>query len=113
MTKRKAKPESTTQDPSTAGLRSRTWKEFLEAPDPVLLDELYIPGLTEAVRYDRCCAYFSSTVLAAAARGFGKLIQRLIALGDSAPRPAVRLGHKPWMLLPRPGSTRSSATLRR
>lgn len=77
--------------PSTAGLRSRVWTRFLQGPDPLLLDELYVPGLTEAVRYDRCCAYFSSTVLAAAARGFGRLIQRLIAMGNDAPKPAVRL----------------------
>jgi hypothetical protein len=56
-----------------------------------LLDKLYVPALSEAVRYDRCCAYFSSSVLAAAARGFAGLIARLIALGDKAPRPAVRL----------------------
>ena len=39
-------------------------------------------ALSEAVSYDRCCAYFSSTVLSAAARGFGKLIERLIAMGQ-------------------------------
>jgi len=72
-------------------LRARSWRRFLGGPDPVLLDELYVPALTEAVRYDRCCAYFSSTVLAAAAMGFAKLIERLLALGGSAPRPAVRL----------------------
>lgn len=72
-------------------VRAREWKRFLRGPDPELLDELYVPALREAVRYDRCCAYFSSTVLAAAARGFGALIARLEALGDSAPRPAVRL----------------------
>ncbi|MBC7223416.1 MAG: hypothetical protein H5T59_03935 [Anaerolineae bacterium] len=43
------------------------------------------------MRYDRCCAYFSSQVLAVAARGFGGLIQNLLTLGDEAPRPAVRL----------------------
>jgi len=72
-------------------LRGRTWKRFLRGPDPALLEELYIPALSEAVRYDRCCAYFSSTVLAAAARGFGRLIERLEGMGESAPRPAVRL----------------------
>lgn len=72
-------------------LRSRTWKRFLRGPDAVLLDDLYVPGLAEATRYDRCCSYFSSSVLSAAARGFGKLIERLIGMGDSAPRPAVRL----------------------
>jgi superfamily II DNA or RNA helicase len=71
--------------------RKRTWRRFLRGPDPSLLDELYIPALAEAIRYDRCCAYFSSSVLAAAARGFGALIERLAALGPRAPRPAVRL----------------------
>ncbi len=77
--------------PATGDLRSRPWKRFLRGPDPLLLDELYVPALSAAVRYDRCCSYFSSTVLSAAARGFGRLIERLIAMGDGAPRPAVRL----------------------
>jgi len=84
--------KSDAQDQVPPGcLRARTWKRFLRGPDPTLLDDLYVPALAEAIRYDRCCAYFSSTVLAAAARGFGKLISRLIATGDQAPRPAVRL----------------------
>lgn len=72
-------------------LRRRTWPRFLRAPDSRLLDELYVPGLAAAVRYDRCCAYFSSSVLSAAARGFGRLIERLVAMRTEAPRPAVRL----------------------
>ena len=74
-----------------ASLRSRKWKRFLRGPDQTLLDDLYVPALSASIRYDRCCSYFSSSVLAAAARGFGKLIERLIAMGDSAPHPAVRL----------------------
>jgi superfamily II DNA or RNA helicase len=73
------------------GLSARQWKRFLSAPDPELVRELYEPALSVAVRYDRCCAYFSSSVLAAAARGFGPFIERLLALGDQAPRPAIRL----------------------
>ena len=76
---------------AAAGLRSRSWKRFLRGPDPALLEELYVPALAAAVRYDRCCSYFSSSVLSAAARGFGGLIERLLALGDNAPRPAIRL----------------------
>src|SRR5437870_609025 len=72
-------------------LRAREWRRFVRGPDQALLDELYVPALSAAIRYDRCCAYFSSSVLAAAARGFGRLIERLVAAGDSAPRPAVRL----------------------
>jgi len=91
MGSQKSDQQPIAEMPSTAGLRSRVWTRFLQGPDPVLLDELYVPGLMEAVRYDRCCAYFSSTVLAAAARGFGRLIQRLISMGGDAPKPAVRL----------------------
>lgn len=72
-------------------LRKHSWPRFLRGPDSELLEKLYVPALSEAVRYDRCCAYFSSSVLSAAARGFAGLIARLIALGDEAPRPAVRL----------------------
>jgi hypothetical protein len=75
----------------TGSLRRHTWCRFLRGPDSELLEKLYVPGLSEALRYDRCCAYFSSSVLAAAARGFAGLIQRLISLGEKAPRPAVRL----------------------
>lgn len=72
-------------------LRNRGWKRFLHGPDPDLLRELYVPALAMAIRYDRCCAYFSSTILAAAARGFGQLIERLKAMGGRAPHPAIRL----------------------
>lgn len=71
------------------GLRSRRWRRFLNAPDPELLSELYEPALAEAVSYDRCCAYFSSTVLAVAARGFAPLVKRLLGMHTS--QPAVRL----------------------
>ncbi|MFH1072611.1 MAG: helicase-related protein, partial [Nanoarchaeota archaeon] len=76
---------------SPGSLRGKEWKRFLRGPDPALLEELYVPSLAEAVNYDRCCAYFSSSVLAAAARGFGKLIERLEVMGEKAPHPAVRL----------------------
>jgi superfamily II DNA or RNA helicase len=77
--------------PKKSDLRQHLWPRFLRGPDSELVEKLYIPALSEAVRYDRCCAYFSSSVLSAAARGFAGLIDRLIALGDKAPRPAVRL----------------------
>src|SRR3954471_9356552 len=76
---------------TAGGLRARKWLRFLRGPDQMLLDELYVPALGAAVRYDRSCAYFSSSVMAAASRGVAKLIERLIAMGDKAPRPAVRL----------------------
>ncbi len=73
------------------GLRDRQWRRFLNAPDPELLSELYEPALSEAVRYDRCCAYFSSTVLAVAARGFAPLVERLLASEPLRDVPPVRL----------------------
>ena len=75
----------------TGGLQNRTWQRFILGPDAALLEKLYLPALSEAVRYDRCCAYFSSSVLSAAACGFGNFIARLIELGGKAPKPAIRL----------------------
>ena len=80
-------PSCKTSKPSAhladgGSLRRHRWPRFLRGPDSELLDKLYVPALSEAVRYDRCCAYFSSSVLAAAARGFAGLISRLIQLGD-------------------------------
>lgn len=72
-------------------LRDRQWRRFLNAPDPELLSELYEPALSQAVRYDRCCAYFSSTVLAVAARGFAPLVERLLATEAPSGGPLVRL----------------------
>jgi superfamily II DNA or RNA helicase len=72
-------------------LQDRKWKRFLRGPDPMLLEELYVPALARAVRYDRSCAYFSSSVLAAAARGFAKLIDRMITAKDQAKNPSIRL----------------------
>jgi superfamily II DNA or RNA helicase len=74
-----------------SSLRRHDWPRFVHGPDPAVLDKLYVPALGEAVRYDRCCAYFSSSVLAAAAGGFARLIARLESMGSDAPRPAVRL----------------------
>ena len=91
MAKGDGKKMSRKQEGIPGRLRSRSWKRFLKGPDSSLLEELYVPGLGVAIRYDRCCSYFSSTVLAAAARGFAGLIERLEAMGDDAPRPAVRL----------------------
>lgn len=73
------------------GLRDRGWRRFLNAPDPDLLAELYEPALREAVRYDRCCAYFSSTVLSVAARGFAPLVEHLLRSTPRPGQPPVRL----------------------
>jgi hypothetical protein len=71
-------------------LRDVEWPRFLRAPDGQLIAKLYEPALQRAVRYDRCCAYFSSSVLSAAASGFGAFIQRVLDGGVTA-RPAIRL----------------------
>jgi hypothetical protein len=71
-------------------LREVDWPRFLRAPDGELVARLYEPALRRAVRYDRCCAYFSSSVLAAAASGFGAFIQRILD-GEIARKPALRL----------------------
>jgi superfamily II DNA or RNA helicase len=74
----------------TTRLRDRNWVRFLQAPDKALLEQLYVPALTISVTYDRCCAYFSSSVLAAAAAGFGPFIARILS-GEIARRPTIRL----------------------
>lgn len=80
-----------THAPGGAWLRDHGWPRFLSAPDPRLVRELYEPALSIAVRYDRCCSYFSSSVLSAAARGFGPFVDRLLSMGEAAPKPAIRL----------------------
>ena len=76
--------------PAGSNLRDVTWKRFLRAPDQELVDQLYVPALSRARSYDRSCAYFSSSVLAAAARGFGPFIARLLAADGAIPKPAIR-----------------------
>lgn len=71
-------------------LRDVDWPRFLRAPDGQLATQLYEPALKRAVRYDRCCAYFSSSVLSAAASGFGAFIQRVLD-GVVTEKPAIRL----------------------
>ena len=73
----------------TLSLRGE-WPRFLRAPDGQLVARLYEPALRRAVRYDRCCSYFSSSVLAAAAAGFGAFIQRILD-GGIVVKPALRL----------------------
>jgi hypothetical protein len=56
-----------------------------------LVEELYNPALGMAVGYDRCCAYFSSSVLSVAARGFGAIIARFLETPPTEPPAPVRL----------------------
>ncbi len=74
-----------------SGFRDHEWPRFLSGPGDDLVQKLYGPALSLALRYDRCCAYFSSSVLAAAARGFRPFVERLLARQAEAPRPAIRL----------------------
>ncbi len=71
-------------------LKDTLWPRFLKAPDGRLVARLYEPGLRAAVRYERCCAYFSSSVLSAAASGFGAFISRILA-GEITQKPALFL----------------------
>lgn len=44
---------STAVKPAAFGsYRDREWGRFIEGPDPALLEDLYIPMLASAVRYD-------------------------------------------------------------
>ena len=45
-----------TKSSQDIGLQVVSWVRFLHAPDAQLLDELYVPALSRAVHYDRCCA---------------------------------------------------------
>lgn len=72
-------------------LRDRQWRRFLTAPDQELISELYEPAMREAVQYDRCCSYFSSSVLAAAARGFAPFVERMLLRDNTAAAPTIRL----------------------
>jgi len=72
-------------------LRGCDWQRFLRGPDEEVLEKLYVPALSESVRYDRCCSYFSSSVLSAAARGFAGLIRRLEAQDPPADCAPIRL----------------------
>ena len=75
---------------SHGSLRQVEWPRFLKAPDGQLVAKLYEPGLSAAVRYERCCAYFSSSVLSAAASGFGAFISRILT-GEVTQKPALFL----------------------
>ncbi len=74
----------------TESLCEIDWPRFLKAPDGQLVARLYEPGLRCAVAYERCCAYFSSSVLSAAAAGFGAFIERILA-GEITQKPALHL----------------------
>jgi SNF2 family DNA or RNA helicase len=60
-------------------LRERDWESIYESkPEqrrPYLVNEFYEPALERSTRYDRVAGYFSSTALAAAAKGIHALVE--------------------------------------
>jgi len=72
----------------TVRLRDRTWVRFLQAPDKALLEQLYVPALTNSITYDRCCAYYSSSS-GCGGRRFGPFIERILS-GHITKKPAIR-----------------------
>ena len=77
--------------PPGGSLADHAWPAFIRAPSRRVVLELYEPALGAARTYDRQCAYFSSSVLAAAVAGFRPFIARLYDRGYDGPRPAIRL----------------------
>ena len=67
------------------------WERLLRAPSRDVVVHLYEPALAAALTYDRQCAYFSSSVLAAAVDGFRPFLARLAEKSYAGPRPAIRL----------------------
>ena len=56
------------------GFRELEIKESYDSDKDDVLDEFYIPVLSQAVRYRRLAGFFSSTTLATAARGIQGII---------------------------------------
>ena len=50
-------------------------KEFYDSDEDDILNDFYIPVLSNAVKYDRLAGYFSSTSLAMSAKGMAKFIR--------------------------------------
>ena len=74
-----------------ASLRDREWPPNVSSPSRQVVTDLYAPALAVARTYDRQCAYFSSSVLAAAVAGFRPFLGRLADPSYAGPRPAIRL----------------------
>lgn len=86
-------------------LKDVPWKTVYRSDEDDLLQDFYLPALNQAERYDRAVGYFSTELLALAAKGLGHLIKsdgkmRLI-IGhplDDDEYQAVLDGHsKNWM----------------
>ncbi len=59
----------------TLSLRSRVWKPAYSDEEDDIVKDFLIPALENSIRYDRAAGFFSSTVLAVAARGITRLIK--------------------------------------
>ena len=57
------------------GLRENQFKDAYDSDEDDILNDFYIPALSSSVEYMRLAGYFSSTVLAAAARGISGFIR--------------------------------------
>ena len=58
----------------SVGFRNLNLKPAYDSDDDDILNDFYIPVLSEAIRYNRLAGFFSSTVLAVAARGIQNFI---------------------------------------
>ena len=59
----------------TLSLRSREWKPAYSDEEDDIVKDFLIPALENSIRYDRAAGFYSSTVLAVAARGITRLIR--------------------------------------
>lgn len=57
------------------GLTEISLKETYDSDEDDILNDFYIPALSESVKYDRLAGYFSSTTLAASARGMAQFLR--------------------------------------
>lgn len=58
------------------GFRTLNIKDAYDSNEDDILNDFYIPVLSEAVKYKRLAGYFSSSALAAAAKGIQSFLQR-------------------------------------
>ena len=74
-------------------------KQFYDSDEDNILNNFYIPVLSNAIKYDRLAGYFSSTSFAMSAKGMAQFIRK--RWGDEAgdERAIVRdgsLGDRGW-----------------
>lgn len=57
-------------------LKDLNLKETYDSDEDDILNDFYIPVLSNSIRYDRLAGYFSSTALASSAKGMAKFIEK-------------------------------------